>query len=920
MPRLLPILKDNTGDLSILREFSRIKLIALDLDGTLLEGAGTKIPKKVVKLGRQLANWHYGDTKLTIASGRTFYGVRDILDSMQMIRKDTPLVLYNGGVTTYKNLNVIDKKVIPEKSFKEILSVLSGKRVKLIAYSLQQLSVEGAEEYAIGWSSLDRPKLEHNGMEVNWNDWGHFDIYHLPSTIVIHVDNINLKTHDVLDCLCNIEGITCSIGSSYVEVKPKGVDKGVALQNVCMSLSISNDRVLSIGDNDNDAEMLKWSGIGVAVKSASTLAKKNSTYIAGRGVLEGAIEVLNLIVQANHLLAQVAPSRRNISAGLIKHNLEIVHDKQDLYDEGSVATIFVEMDRISDYVSSILNKVINEKNLEYAIRLGLLPIFTSDGIHYALVKDILLILPTLTIQSKSETERFKINNLFFSDEFWLNESTYIELPYQDSEVSPLLVAGLRNLINIEPEPDHKLLTEFTSLTYFNGSRINSKSNKILQYATKQLLRAENTDLTQLSKFAHSAQYMGNKKKLAGFIIENVSSIIPDTATVIDVMCGSGAMSAAFNKIWHTCASDALSFCRNLALVQGGGFTRNHAKDILNSMRSHIKSNYDNLVKSTYDWVELENDLFHKEIDHKLVNEYRRLINDYPTFANNKKDGHWHPSSEIIKRQNDSTLYPFCLFTCYFANIYFGLRQAIEIDSIRYAINNLQSDNDRRWALGTLTASVSALGTTYGGHFAQPRVKSASSITVRNIGDVVSKRSLSVVNEFTVRLMDLAENSEKTNRTIKIAGGPWQTTFDELEKSLTGSEVLVYLDPPYRREDYSRYYHVLETLANYDYPSCNGIGLTPLPKERFTSRFNTHVKAKIIDEISKVILGGLAKGWVVVWSYSDSAAVNVMDVIEGVKNNRNCIIKSYATSNYHQSHGGAKRKKVVEYLICFKPIS
>src|SRR5207253_2965645 len=35
--------------------------------------------------------------------------------------------------------------------------------------------------------------------------------------------------------------------------------------------------------------------------------------------------------------------------------------------------------------------------------------------------------------------------------------------------------------------------------------------------------------------------------------------------------------------------------------------------------------------------------------------------------------------------------------------------------------------------------------------------------------------------------------------------------------------VIYADPPYSKDHYSRYYHVLETLVRYDYPSAAGAG-------------------------------------------------------------------------------------------------
>ncbi len=41
--------------------------------------------------------------------------------------------------------------------------------------------------------------------------------------------------------------------------------------------------------------------------------------------------------------------------------------------------------------------------------------------------------------------------------------------------------------------------------------------------------------------------------------------------------------------------------------------------------------------------------------------------------------------------------------------------------------------------------------------------------------------------------------------------------------LADENLVIYADPPYSRAQYSRYYHLLETLVLYDYPDCNDKG-------------------------------------------------------------------------------------------------
>ena len=263
--------------------------------------------------------------------------------------------------------------------------------------------------------------------------------------------------------------------------------------------------------------------------------------------------------------------------------------------------------------------------------------------------------------------------------------------------------------------------------------------------------------------------------------------------------------------------------------------------------------------------------------------------------------------------------PYCLFSAYFSNIYFGLRQCVEIDSLRFAIDHLEDEDERSWALGALVATLSYLGNTYGGHFAQPRFRKVKDINLREFVNLLERRVQSVFHEFAVRLENLARESW-TSKEIEVVPGPWQRSLEHAEALLTGGEVVVYLDAPYKRDEYSRYYHVLETLIKYDYPHSEGVGRVPKkePGERFKSEFFTRDVAQIEAVLSDIFCSVLEKGWSCAWSYSDSGDATIVSVIEDVASETNCIVKSYCTPYTHKAQGGKRSKKVREYLLIFRP--
>ena len=917
MPKPLPNYEE--FDLESRRPFSEIRLVALDLDGTLLESNESKLPKKVLELARSLKSGKYG-VRITIATGRTLTGARPLLDTLPIL-SDTPVILYNGSLLLKRKYNVLCRKSIPAVSLQRIIELSSRFKVKVIAYFCEWLGEDGPKEYALGWSSLDRPKLEHNKMPVKWLDWDKIESTITPSAIVIHTAGQIKTISSISSELSKIQDISYTHGGiAYIEVRPKNSNKGIALEYAAKSLKLDRKQVLAIGDNDNDAEMLSWAGIGVVVDSASDLARKSSDYIAHGGIIDGAIEVLNLVRIARGL----SWSTTNHTGKTRVISPSITKDKASTSGISGPASsrrdsIFIAEENALDFYYEVLGYVVDASKLQFIINLGLLPIYRFEKQNIILKSDLATLLDLFIAPEGKDAIRPRWEKIFEQDTIRINSCTSIDLLHEDSATVPTFFSAARNLISAHKRLVNPANKAELSMSYFPGARLTTLSEKVFEFAKVQLDREKKADINATSQFAGSAQYMGSKRVLCGFLVEAISSVLPESGIVVDLMCGSGVASGAFSRLWKTYSSDAQQFCRILAIIHGGGFDRRKAQDLISRILPIFKQHFNDLQRHLADAIEREDKLFSRNTDESLLQDYKHFLRSFPTLSNEYSTTHWNAQEEVDRRREDHSLYPYCLFTTYFSNVYFGLRQSVEIDSLRFSIDQLQDENEKNWALGALIATVSALGTTYGGHFAQPRVRNYNDITLTNLSGIIDKRLPSIIHEFAVRLLNLSEQSQNSHRSIEIVPGPWRKALSILDDKLRGEPVLVYLDAPYTREEYSRYYHALETLVLYNYPSCTGSGLTPKPGDRFKSEFFTKVESQVVDALVSIIVNILQRGWFCAWSYSGSGAANIYQVISSVYHKTTCDIKSYSAPFVHKSHGrGRKPKKVTEYLIIFSP--
>ena len=87
-------------------------------------------------------------------------------------------------------------------------------------------------------------------------------------------------------------GGDCEIAESYrgmIDFMPKGCDKGLAVKALSEIWGISPDDCVAIGDELNDAPMIKAAGLGVAMKNGREELKAVADVVTDRTNDEGGV-------------------------------------------------------------------------------------------------------------------------------------------------------------------------------------------------------------------------------------------------------------------------------------------------------------------------------------------------------------------------------------------------------------------------------------------------------------------------------------------------------------------------------------------------------------------------------------------------------------------------------------------------------
>jgi hypothetical protein len=256
------------------------KLIALDIDGTLLDknkaiSAKTKsviqaIPKSI---------------PIVLISSRMPDAMRYLQEELDILT--FPIVAYNGGLVLYEN-NILSHTGIDFQSFKTILEHNKDLGLHLSLFHNDEWFAP-QDDF---WSQREIRNTKVNPVYKSnkevFNDWKINNKE--PHKIMAMGDEEKM---DVLyNNLSNSENRKLHLYRSkptYIEMAPRQISKlsglKVLLENIYTEISLSD--IIAYGDNYNDIEMLESIGLGVAVENAKPEVKAVADEITQANVEDG---------------------------------------------------------------------------------------------------------------------------------------------------------------------------------------------------------------------------------------------------------------------------------------------------------------------------------------------------------------------------------------------------------------------------------------------------------------------------------------------------------------------------------------------------------------------------------------------------------------------------------------------------------
>ena len=250
---------------------SKIKVLALDLDGTLTNDQKIVTPRTRAALDAAIAQ----GVTVVLASGRPTAGILPLAKDLGLDQKGGCILSYNGGKivdcatgeTLYEK--TLDPAVVPE-----LCAFAAAQDVAVLTYNSEGIVCERDKD-----------------------EWANKECFttKLP---MIHVDDLaSYVDYPICKMLVTLDparrDAVCAAGQQqfqgrvdlypsspfFIEAVPLGVAKDGSLAALLEHMGLTRDNLMACGDGLNDRSMIAFAGVGVAMQNAEQPVKDVADYV-----------------------------------------------------------------------------------------------------------------------------------------------------------------------------------------------------------------------------------------------------------------------------------------------------------------------------------------------------------------------------------------------------------------------------------------------------------------------------------------------------------------------------------------------------------------------------------------------------------------------------------------------------------------
>ena len=265
------------------------RLIALDIDGTIRsnENPLSKQTSLTIEAARNTG------AIVTIVTGRMYLSALHVTADLNLI---SPVATYQGAhIANPVSHDILWHQPLTSQMLSDTLDVLDSGEHEILAHHRGHVYVEQFSEWIEAY-------VERNHVRVHVVD----DLRSLGEEGVTRLivggdDDAVGEVTATLKRTCNARlQITRSL-PYFCEVLHPETGKDIALQRLCEMLGVRQEDTVAFGNGDEDAAMIAWAGLGVAIGDGSAAAIAAADEVAPPLAEDGVAHVVERLLRASSL-------------------------------------------------------------------------------------------------------------------------------------------------------------------------------------------------------------------------------------------------------------------------------------------------------------------------------------------------------------------------------------------------------------------------------------------------------------------------------------------------------------------------------------------------------------------------------------------------------------------------------------------
>ena len=265
------------------------KLVAIDLDGTLLDSYGqvSERNKNAIKSAIDKG------TKVVLASGR---GTMSVQNFATEIGADEYMICGNGSIVyDLKQQKIVYEEFLSQKKVLQLIKICEENSIYYSIYTEKGIIAKTLNYNVLFYNHENANKPDNKKTNIYLTE----DVYQYvlnrkesDYTKITVCDNNNIIFNSIIRKIRGINGIDVldvghmtrkllkfgtevySIEYFYTEITNENTDKWNAIKFLINDLGIDKEEVMTIGDNVNDQTMLKNAGLGVVMANSAPYIQK----------------------------------------------------------------------------------------------------------------------------------------------------------------------------------------------------------------------------------------------------------------------------------------------------------------------------------------------------------------------------------------------------------------------------------------------------------------------------------------------------------------------------------------------------------------------------------------------------------------------------------------------------------------------